>query len=206
MATRSVLVEARARVALEVACVEQRRWGGGERQSTRGARASTYVRQGYDEPGRQHEVWRRVSGYDAWSPTGSLAERLDRTDDQVRLALRQVRPLAGQCGVMVGIAGQPIALEVFDHPATLAEQLPAIIRAAGLDAAGRPEIPTPGRRARRLVERLERTRLDWEPSVGQDARLGRATTDFLDVMSLRRGRHALHLRATYRRHPILQGA
>lgn len=72
-------------------------------------------------------------------------------------------------------------------------------------ALGRPALPTPGRRARRLVERLDRTELDVEPDLGQTDRLGRARTP-LDVMSLQQADRRLHLRATYRRHPILVGA
>ena len=64
----------------------------------------------------------------------------------------------------------------------------------------------PARKIWRLVERLERTRLDWEPSVGQLSTLGRATTTHLDVMSLRQGYRPVHLRATHRTHPILQKA
>ena len=98
--------------------------------------------------------------------------------------LKRVRPLPGQTGIVVGIGGQPLALEAFDHPQTLHEQFEAIVRAACLDALGRPALPTPGRRARRLVERLEKTKLDHEPDVGQTSKLGRARTTDLDVMSL----------------------
>lgn len=120
--------------------------------------------------------------------------------------LKRVRPLPGQTGVLVGVGGQPLALEVFDHPQTLQEQFEAIVRAACLDAVGRPALPTPCRRARRLVERLGRTRLDLEPDVGQLSTLGRARTDDLDVMSLHHSHRRLHLRATYRRNPIFQEA
>ena len=114
------------------------------------------------------------------SSTGSAAE------EQAQIVRRHIRPLPGQTGVVVGIGGQPLALEVFDHPKTLAEQYEAIVRAACLDAFGQAALPTPGRRARRLVERLE--------------------TSALDVMSLQHRLRTIHLRATYRRHPLLQEA
>lgn len=204
MATRSVLVPAGAQLAIEVACVEQQRWGGGLNQTTRGRRASTYVRGGFDHGGGQHEVWRRVERYAGSSKTRSLTAGLDAVDGQARLLRRHIRPLAGQVGVLIGIAGQPLTLEVFDHPQTLREQLRAILGAAALDGFGQASLPTPGRRARRLIERLEHTKLDWEPSVGQSAALGRATDRDLDVMSLRQSFHPLHLRAAYRRNPTLQ--
>lgn len=206
MATRSTLVAAGTRALLEVACVEQHRWGGDRAQVTRGRRATTFVRQGFDEAGQQSEVWARVQRYGGASATGSLAERLSAPDDQASWMLKRVRPLPGQTGVLVGIGGQPLALEAFDHPQTLHEQFEAIVRAACLDALGRPALPTPGRRARRLVERLEQTKLDHEPDVGQTSKLGRARTTNLDVMSLQQSYRRLHLRATNRRHPILIGA
>lgn len=205
MATRSVLVPAGQRQAIDVACVEQQRWGGAARQVSRGRRASTYVRDGFEQPGQQQEVWRRIERYGAASATGTHTAHLDAVEEQARVVAQHVRPLAGQCGVLVGIAGQPLVLEVFDHPLTLREQLPSIVRAAALDGYGRPALPTPGRRARRMLERHARTGLDWEPAVGQAARLGRATTPDLDVMALRESYRTVHLRATYRRHPVLQG-
>lgn len=206
MATRSTLVGAASRVVLDVACVEQGRWGGSVTQHTRGRRATTYVRHGFDEAGQQGEVWDRVQQYGGVSATGSLVERLSTPDEQAARLLRRVRPLPGQTGLLVGIGGQPLALEVYDHPQTLREQFEAVVRAACLDASGRPAVPTPGRRARRMVERLERTRLALEPNAGQDARLARARTSDLDVMSLQKASYRLHLRATYRRHPLLVGA
>jgi hypothetical protein len=206
MTTRSTLVAAGARALLDVACVEQGRWGGDRTQVTRGRRATTYVRHGFDEAGQQSEVWARVQRYGGGSATSSLADRLSSPDDQAGWILRRVRPLPGQTGVIVGIGGQPLALEVFDHPQTLHEQFEAIVRAGCLDAHGRPALPTPGRRARRLVDRLENTALDHEPDVGQTSKLGRARTKDLDVMSLQQSSRRLHLRATYLRHPILIGA
>ena len=208
MATKSYLVAAGSRAILEVACVEQSRWGGDQQQSSHGRRATTYVRNGLDEPGQQGEVWRRVSGYGGESATESLAERLSAPDALADRILKRLRPLPGQTGVLVGIGGQPLALETFDHPETLREQFEAIIRAACLDAQGRPAQPTPGRRARRMVERLERTRLHAERDPAQPdrpAELRRARTANLDVMALDQSSRRLHLRATYRRHPILLG-
>ncbi|MCR6030354.1 hypothetical protein GGQ22_02730 [Nocardioides sp. zg-579] len=205
MATRSVMVAAGQERVIDVACVEQQRWGGEHRQVSRGRRASSYVRDGFEQPGRQQEVWRRIERYGAASATRSHTAHLDAVEEQTRLVRTQCRPLAGQCGVLVGVAGQPLVLEVFDHPQTLREQLPAILRSAALDGYGRACLPTPGRRARRMLERHARTGLDWEPDVGQASRLGRATTDDLDVMALRQSLRTVHLRATYRRHPVLQG-
>jgi hypothetical protein len=108
--------------------------------------------------------------------------------------------------VTIGVGGQPLLLEVFDHPSTLRAQLRSLYRAATLDAYGAPALPTPNRRARRFVERLGRIQLDLEPDVAQMGRLGRATTEQLDVAELRHRLSTVHLRASYRRHPLLQAA
>ncbi len=207
MATRSSIVPARAAADLDVACVEQHRWGAGEqRQVSRGRRASTYVRSGFDRGG-QSEVWRRVAeAGGATSATGSYVEHRDRAEAQLARRLARIRPLPGQSGVLVGVAGHPLALEVFDDPRTLAEQFDAIIRAAGLDAAGRAPEVTPGRRARRLVERFERLRLGGTADEHGLSRLARETTERYDVMALGYQRRTVHLRVTNRQHPILTGA
>ncbi|QBR91834.1 ARPP-1 family domain-containing protein [Nocardioides euryhalodurans] len=209
MATRSTLVRAGGAMPIEVACVEQSRWAGATTQATRGRRANLVVRDGYGAGG-QEEVWRRIASYDAIagrvSRTGSLAERLDTAsaDEQAKVLSAAVRPIGGQCGVLIGVGGQPLLLEVFDHPTTLREQLRPLYRAAALDAYGAPALPTPARRARRFAERLAQVQLDLEPDVGQMGRLGRATNEHLDVAELRHRLSTVHLRASYRRHPLLQ--
>ena len=207
MATRSSIVPARAAADLDVACVEEHRWGSGERrQVTRGRRASTYVRHGFDRGG-QREVWRRVAAAGGGSSaTGSYVEHRNRVEDQLGRRLARIRPLPGQSGVLVGVAGHPLALEVFDDPRTLVEQFDAIIRAAGLDAAGQPPVATPGRRARRLVERLERIRLRGERDGHGLSRLVRQATDRYDVMALGYQQRVVHLRVTNRQHPALEAA
>jgi len=209
MATRSTLVRAGGGMPIEVACVEQSRWAGATDQATRGRRANLVVRDGYGAGG-QEEVWRRIASYDATagrvSRTGSLAERLDTAaaDEQAKVLSAAVRPIGGQCGVLIGVGGQPLLLEVFDHPTTLREQLRPLYRAAALDAYGAPAVPTPARRARRFAERLAQVQVDLEPDVGQMGRLGRATNEHLDVAELRHRLSTVHLRVSYRRHPLLQ--
>ena len=208
MATRSSVVPAGERVAIDVACVEQGRWHGTAGQTTRGRRASTFVRNGFDgATGGQHEVWRRVErAGGSTSATGSFVDHIDRSETQMRRLFDELKPLPGQTGVLVGVAGQPLVLEDFDHPRTLGEQFAAIIQAAGLDALGQPEVPTPGRRARRLVERYEGLRLERVVDGHGHTRLGTAHTPKLDVMALDHQRRRAHLRVTYRLNPILMGA
>lgn len=211
MATKSVILAPGRAEVVEVACVEQRRWGGASRQATRGRRATPFVRGAAQAPSSgwdaQSEVWRRVDTYrarDHIDDTGSLVGHLDRADSDVRRLTRRLRPLPGQAGVIVAIAGQPLMMEVFDDAETLREQFDSIFAAAGLDALGQPPVVTPSRRARRLVERLERMDLRPTEHVEDGIRLhGRDHDLDVDLLSWR-GR-PVHLRATFLPHPSLAG-
>src|SRR3712207_4926328 len=100
-----------------VLCVEEGRRRGADTHSRQGRRVPAAVRARFGNPDPQRAVWERVRGYDAVagsSETGSLADRLDRAAPAVRDLTRGLRPLAGQRGLLVGIAGRPASLEAFD--------------------------------------------------------------------------------------------
>lgn len=212
MATKSVILAPGRPMDIEVACVEQRRWGGGARQASRGRRATPFVHSGvHAAPAGvdvQSEVWRRVDTYGVGrevAGTGSLVGYLDRAGRDVTELVHDLRPLPGQSGLVVAISGQPLMLEVFDDPQTLREQFDSIIAAAGLDALGQPPVVTPSRRARRMVERLDRVSLQPVEDLEVGSRLG-GRSDDLDVSVLSWEDRAVHLRATNLRHPHLVGA
>ena len=211
MAVSSVLLAPGQPSVVEVACVEHGRWGGAQRQAARGRRATPFVRSGASIPpdgqDRQGEVWRRVETYVGrarGNATGSLVGHLDDVESDVRRTTAGLRPLAGQAGVVIGIAGQPVMVEVFDDPRTLREQFDSIIAAAGLDALGQPEVATPARRARRLVERLEAVQLMPCGPAGVGTRL-EARNEYVDASALTWRARTIHLRATNVRHPMLMG-
>ena len=137
---------------VEVACVEHGRWHGtgGHARRARRVSASVQHRVRGDERGRQQEVWDSVARFDrATGPTvsGSFADHLDRLPRDEAA----VRVLPGQTGVIIGVAGWPVALELFGSRPALIAHLPGILDAARLDArlAGHAG-PVPGRRARRF--------------------------------------------------------
>ncbi len=211
MAVSSVLLAPGEPSVVEVACVERGRWGGAQRQAARGRRATPYVRSGASRPpaghDRQGEVWRRVDTYVGrarGNATGSLVVHLDELEPGVRRTNHGLRPLPGQAGVVIGIAGQPLMAEVFDDARTLREQFDSIIAAAGLDALGQPEIVTPSRRARRLMEALDRVELVATGPAGVGTRF-EASGEDLDVAALAWGARIVHLRVTNVRHPMLTG-
>lgn len=227
MARRSVMVGVHQRIAVEVACVEQGRWGGTARQHSRGRRATPYVRDSVRHGGDiQTEVWNRVAVHtqDAgvpspdhqlsmsdlhWvrntapedNPTGSFVRRLDRAQAE-RETWSALRPLPGQVGVLIGVGGQPYVAEVFDSSHRLRVQLPALLEAAALDARLAPQVETPSRRARRFIERLDHVRLENIEPAGIAER-GCGATDHADVATLRWQGHDVHSRMTNVRHPML---
>jgi hypothetical protein len=153
----------------QVVCVEEGRWGGDVAHSRQGRRVPFAVRARFDRPDAQQAVWDRVRRYEAVagpSETGSLADRLDRTAPTARDLTRGLRPLAGQRGILVGIAGRPAWLELFDSRRSLAAHWSGLMHAATLDALGQSAVRTPAALARSFAERIERTRLTSDGPAG----------------------------------------
>lgn len=190
--TRPVMVGAGASAVVEVRCVEQGRWNGAGRHERTGGRAPVTVR----AAGGQQQVWQRVARYGA-SPTGSL---LDSTRDRRAAAdalVRGLRPAAFQTGVLVGLAGQPLLLEVFDSPRTLAAVWEGLLAGVAIDAVGAAEVVTPGYRARRFVRHLP------EPRTVPREGGCEARSPYTRVTSLRwRGRAVVTV-ALNRRHALV---
>lgn len=202
---RSVLVPARSSVDLDVVCVEAGRWGGEDEHRSNGRRASLRVRgalrSGQD---RQGEVWRRVAEYDeryGANDTASFVEHSERAVMDVDRIVEGLRPLPGQVGVVLGVAGQPVLAEVFDSPATLAGEFRSLLRAAALDAVGHEDQTTPSRRARRFVDRLARVERRAFAAAGAGTTLVGAD-QYASVSALAWRRRDVHLVATNPRHPL----
>ena len=155
--THSWLIGPQADYVLDVRCVEQGRWNGNATHGFDRRRAPLSIRgalRSHDGPPSrrvaQGDVWSRVHDYESrhgTSPTSSLVEVMDTIP-----TLPDDRPLPaalpGQRGVLIGIAGHPVLLELFDHPMTLAKQLPALLEGLLVDGIRQPWVPTTGRRAR----------------------------------------------------------
>jgi hypothetical protein len=195
-----------------VVCVEAGRWSGDGRGHARHARrASGNVRAAMRSPdnhARQGRVWREVSAYDrsmGASQTSSYVDHLDRLQDSTNRPRTPI--LDGQRGVIVGLAGQPVLLEVFPSHACLAAALPNLLAALMLDAlaSGAAAEVTPGRRARRLVERLDARHAHHASEL--DAGAGETfvlDTQYAALRGVALDDEWAHLTAFNRRHPLVE--
>jgi len=222
--TRDVLIAAGTPVLLDVRCVEAGRWHGETTQSTERRAAPLAVRGALrgirlDQPGAgeddrnsrsadQGDVWNRVAAYEhrfGAGPTSSLVDVQRRHEREVEKIVGGVRPLFGQRGVLVGVGGHPVLLEVFDHPRTLVELLGTIVASVALDAIGLKIAPTSNSRARQFVQRLQRAQL--RATVREPGFTNRAGGDELvNVQSLDVAHSIVHVAALNVRHELVLAA
>ena len=194
-----------------VVCVEAGRWHGGGAHARRARRASGNVRAAMnatDASRRQQQVWRQVAGYDRTmgaSATSSYIDHLDRMRPNVGFPAASV--LDGQRGVVIGLAGQPVLLELFPSHACLTAALPELIAGLMVDAlaGATPMAVTPGRRARRLVERLDGRCAHLADQVNAgDAAPFSLITEYAAVRGVTLDEQWAHLTVFNRRHPLVE--
>ncbi|HWH30555.1 MAG TPA: DUF6569 family protein [Mycobacteriales bacterium] len=167
VAAETIVVPAGQRSPISVRCVEQGRWHGGHQHQRDGRRAPVKVR-ALAARG-QAEAWHAVAEYQEKyraNETVSLLHAIDDVEQDASRLVAGLRPLPFQSGVMIGLAGQPLLLEVFDSPRTLAHAWDALLRSAAVDAAGMPAVATPGRRARRFLDRLRQVPVQGRGPAG----------------------------------------
>ncbi|RDH76901.1 hypothetical protein DVS77_18890 [Mycolicibacterium moriokaense] len=181
MVARSLVVEPNDEVAVDVVCVEAGRWSGQRHHADFRRRASTRVQAGVRAGNsRQSEVWSRVSEYETRygaNATSSFSEHANRAADDVSRLTQGLRPFPGQIGIVVAISGYPLSAEVFDTPATLADQYQSIVAAAAMDAVGRPAEDTPSRRVRRFIDRATKVPLRRTVTAGAGVAFAGDTED-----------------------------
>jgi len=212
--THSWLIGPQDDYVLDVRCIEQGRWKGDEAHGIDRRRAPLSIRgalRGQGGPtteGRrvdQGEVWSRVHSYEASygsSQTGSLVDVMDAVLEPTERE-RVPKALPGQRGVLIGIAGHPVLLELFDHPRTFAGQLTTLVEGLLLDGIRQPWVPTSGRRARAFARAASNRQL--EPVQEAGIGLVAETRDTLvDVRGLADHRNRLvHAAAVNVRHQLV---
>ena len=217
--TRTVLVNANGVTELPVVCVEQGRWGGTHVQRVGNRQAPAKVRsamRGMAKNGSkfnqaspdQGKVWQEVSNYaaarDAQNGTQSYVQMRDQLDaEMAKLSLEPVTPIYGQRGVIVSIDGYPVALELFDHPDTLAERLQGILDGFQVDAMAKPFRATPGQRARDFAMRIEQVGL---AARVDEQHLRNEPDEIVASEALVEGEHLLHLATLNAKHELVLAA
>ncbi len=198
---------------VQVACVERGRWHGSPVQHRKSRRSSAGVRARLRQTdhGRQHAVWDQVEQYapvTGCTPTQSLADQMDLLLDRAA-PRRNPRPLPGQCGVVVGVAGRPLLLELFGSGRALAAHLPGLLDGVLLDAAlaapnGAVEVP--GRLARGLASGVGGRPLEEVGEAGCGIAVdGSDARSSITGVALASGRLA-HLTVLNTRHPLLEAS
>ena len=179
MLAQSLLVGRGERHEVAVACVEEGRWSGANRQQGTSRRASYGVRYGLSDvlaaeqaqaarpdgrtqvQGRaQGEVWERIRRHEAQNGEAeghSLLASMAMTARRVDAELPPVSRIPGQRGVIIGIGGYIAAAEFFGGQSGLAARWDGIIAAARYEAQHSPNRETPGYMARDFATVLERT-------------------------------------------------
>jgi hypothetical protein len=218
--TRTVLVGAGVTTALPVVCVEAGRWGGVATQKLGGRRAPAGVRSAirgmqkasngtvHQAMADQGEVWDKVREFGMRNnkirPTESLVEmRVEIEAEIAALKLEKPHPIYGQRGVLVAIAGSPLAIEVFDHPDTLAERLESILDAYLPESLTKPYKACRSQLARDFVERIERLGLD---QAQPDGCLRNKPDRFVAAEGVLRDGSLLHMSALNAAHDLVLAA
>lgn len=190
----------------------------GLRQNSRGQRMN-------NEDNRQQVVWDSVARYESnygRRATSSLSkvmkdeDALERNSEQERINRRfkmltaelakfASSPLPGQSGVIVGVGGHPVMLEIMTSNRNFKKHFESLLNAIALDAAMAEEIPTTNARARKFAEIIMDTNLDIQAAdiAGQ---LMSGNNELVDIKALQpmlRGGAAIHTSVINKSHELI---
>lgn len=173
MIARSTILGPHEAANIEALCVEQGRWtqGGNRGHRAGGRRVSVSLRAARDRANRQGKdpqqaVWHGIaSRYETnvRTATHSFADHLDRVARESRQRTERplpATPLPGQRGVIIGIGGRVLGMELLATPTALAKRWNGILEAARFDAEHAPETATLGQQARDFAARIEQANVD----------------------------------------------
>lgn len=190
----------------------------GLRQNSRGQRMN-------NEDNRQQVVWDSVARYESnygRRATSSLSkvmkdeDALERNSEQERINRRfkmltaelakfASSPLPGQSGVIIGVGGHPVLLEIMTSNRNFKKHFESLLNAIALDAAMAEEIPTTNTRARKFAEIIMDTNLDIQAAdiAGQ---LMNGNNELVDIKALQpmlHGGAAIHTSVINKSHELI---
>ena len=185
------------------------------------------------DPENQGQVWANVSRYErhyGMRQTSSLEgivngrddDRVMRDDAKEEARVQRSRsltdrfaaeiealaahPIAGQNGVIIGISGQPVSLEIFHHEAAFRAQVPFLMRAALVDMPMASGELTPSRRAVRFAESIMDSALEFDPSCSGLMFASNQRVDIRSMTALDAARPTIHTCVLNRRHELVLAA
>lgn len=221
MLGRSMVLAPHERRALPALCIEQGRWGGGADHRAGGRRASLVVRYGDDSA--QHRVSDELQRHDrqsrVWHRIDAIEQRLGRSETRSfthqldRQSIRPPRLIDGQRGVIIGIGGRIMGLELFCSGSGLRSRYAGIVHSAAVDARLADPVATPAERARAFARALQGRRLHggedsgerWFEVARDDDRIAASglAARLAGSAAGTAERGVLHLTALDRAHPLL---
>ena len=224
--------------SIDVRCVEQGRWGGGNDHAVDGRAPVSVIAalRGIGlNPGaaaNQDEVWQRVhrlENHFGSRETNSLLDIMQeqglneranrrivgqvrsegithrRVNSQILQEVRRIaaRALPGQAGVLIGMGGEPVALELHGNPDVFARQIQAVLNAILLDANTVEWRPTHGQKARDFAEETMYTPVEvFRASTTSTGFQGAGDTADIRTLASARSSATLHMSVLNRKHEV----
>lgn len=108
--------------------------------------------------------------------------------------------------MLIGAAGHPVLLEVYDDPQTLAEQWESLLSAVAMDARLAPPQPTPGHRARAFIQRLTAAPIRSTSMGGRAVAVDADKDKLLSARGVALGDRLLHLAVVNAKHQFVLAA
>lgn len=195
----TVLLPAGQPTVVPVSCVEAGRWGAADVSRLAGRHSAPSVRrrknasvaasmQHGDRHSDQSGVWEEVAQQAARVGTASATQSLMDAGDAARPVVedltRDLLPLPGQRGMIVGISGSVRGLELFDSAAVFAHYFRRLVDGFAAEAVGASEAPTSSSAARQFIRTLQHLDVREAPAVGLGTDLSASAGD-LAALGLR---------------------
>jgi hypothetical protein len=185
----TVLSPAGKTIVIPVSCVEAGRWATAGRhfssashlmysagRAAKAAQVSRSASLGHGFRSDQSAVWDGIAAkmevMAAPSPTSAMGDVYRQRSQGVDEYVRAFPAVDGQIGGVFAVGGKLIGIELFDHPATLRELLPKLVRSYALDAIEDSErrgqahaVPT-ANDVTRFLQEIREAEAETHPGVG----------------------------------------